>query len=161
MSVFKKVGHGLAWAYKPAVNVKAWIGWDIIKSTSRYVYHLGQGLFVPQKAAHTETFKEALARLNISETDLQLRQKEFMRLFLIYGAMGVVIILYSFYLFYTMSFMGGLLAVAVASLAFAMAFRFHFWIFQIKHKKLGCSVREWWHSKIDDAVATEDSEDKR
>ncbi len=160
MSVFKKVGHGVAWAYKPVVNVKAWMGWDIIKTSSRYVYNLGKNLFVPQKAGHTETFQEALARLNLSEADLQVRQKEFMRLFLVYGAIGAGIVAYSVYLFYIMNFMGGLLAIVVAALAFAMAFRYHFWVFQIKHKKLGCSVREWWHSKIENTVAAADGEDK-
>lgn len=160
MGMFKKVGHGIAWAYKPAINVKAWIGWDIIKSSSRYVYNLGKGLFVPQKAEYTETFQEALTRLNLSAEDMKLRQKEFMRLFLVYGAIGVAIVIYSLYLFYMMDFMGGLLAIVVASLAFALAFRFHFWIFQIKHKKLGCSVHEWWHSKIEDPVEPKNGEDK-
>jgi intracellular multiplication protein IcmV len=160
MGMFKKVGHGLAWAYKPAVNVKAWMGWDIIKVSSRYVYNLGKGLFMPQKAEYAETFEAALTRLNLSAADLQLRQKEFMHLFLVYGAIGLAIVIYSLYLFYMMNFMGGLLAIVVASLAFALAFRFHFWIFQIKHKKLGCSMREWWHSKIEDTVETKDGEDK-
>jgi intracellular multiplication protein IcmV len=151
MGMFKKVGEGLSWAYKPAVNVKAWMGWDIIKSSSGYVYNLGKSLFVPQKAAGNESFQEALARLNLTEADLKIRQQEFMRLFLIYAAMGVAITLYSFYLFYTLSFMGGLLALVVASLSFAVAFRYHFWVFQIKQRKLGCSVREWWQSKIDDS----------
>lgn len=160
MGMFKKVGHGLAWAYKPAVNVKAWMGWDIIKVSSRYVYNLGKGLFVPQKAEYAETFEAALTRLNLTAADLQLRQKEFMHLFLVYGAIGLAIVIYSLYLFYMMNFMGGLLAIVVASLAFALAFRFHFWIFQIKHKKLGCSMREWWHSKIEPPVETKDGEDK-
>ncbi|MCD6046222.1 MAG: icmV, partial [Gammaproteobacteria bacterium] len=117
MSVFKKIGHGLSWAYKPAVNVPAWMGWDIIKSSSRYVYNLGKGLFVPQKAPNNETFQEALARLQLTEADLKVRQQEFMRLFLIYAAMGIVIVLYSMYLFYKLSFMGGLLTLVVASLS--------------------------------------------
>lgn len=160
MSVFKKVGQGIAWAYKPAVNVKAWMGWDIIKTSSRYVYDLGKGLFVPKKAEGEESFQEALARLNLTEADLEQRQKEFMHLFLVYGAIGLAIVVYSVYLFYSLNFMGGLLAIVVAGLAFAMAFRFHFWVFQIKHKKLGCSIHEWWHSQIEDTTPTKDSEDK-
>src|SRR3990167_2193846 len=110
MGMFKKVGQGISWAYKPAVNVKAWMGWDIIKSSSSYVYKLGKNLVVPQKSAGDESFEEALVRLNLTEADLKTRQQEFMRLFLIYAAMGAAIILYSFYLFYTLSFVGGLLA---------------------------------------------------
>jgi intracellular multiplication protein IcmV len=150
MGMFKKVGEGLSWAYKPAINVKAWMGWDVIKSSSRYVYNIGKSLFVPQEAAGNESFEEALARLHLTEADLKIRQQEFMRLFLIYTAIGVAIILYSIYLFYALSFMGGLLALVVASLSFAVAFRYHFWVFQMKQRKLGCSVREWWQSKIDD-----------
>jgi intracellular multiplication protein IcmV len=151
MSVFKKIGHGISWAYKPAVNVKAWMGWDIIKSSSIYVYNLGKSLVVPQKAESSESFEEALARLNLTEADLKTRQQEFMQLFVIYAAIGVAIILYCLYLFYTLSFMGGLLSLVVASLSFALAFRYHFWVFQIKQRKLGCSVQEWWHSKFDDS----------
>lgn len=158
MSIFKKIGHGISWAYKPAVNVKAWMGWDIIKNSSRYVYSLGKSLFVPQKAEGSESFAEALVRLNLTEADLKIRQQEFMRLFLIYAAMGVAIVLYSLYLFYNLSFMGGLLTLVVASLAFGLAFRYHFWMFQMKQRKLGCSVREWWHSQIDDS--NKDSEGK-
>ncbi len=160
MSVLKKIGNGLSWAYKPAINVPAWMGWDIIKASSRYVFNLGKGLFVPQRAETPETFQEALARLNLTEADLKVRRTEFTRLFLVYAAMGVAITLYSFFLFYNLHFMGGLLAIAIASLAFALAFRYHFWIFQIKQRKLGCSVQEWWHSKIDSSETTKENEDK-
>ena len=151
MSVLKKIGQGLSWAYKPAVDVKSWMGLDIIKSATRYVWQMAKNVFVPQKAERKETFQEALVRLNLTEADLKNRQKEFSHLFLIYGAIGVVIVLYSLFLFYTLSFMGGILSLVVAALAFGVAFRYHFWLFQIKHRKLGCSLQEWWHSKIDNA----------
>lgn len=161
MGVFKKVGEGLSWAYKPAVNVKAWIGWDIVKASSHYLWAVVKSLFIPTKAQHTETFEEALARLNLTESDLKARHTEFFRLFLIYGAIGIAIVAYAFYLFFVLNFLGGILAIVVASLAFGMAFRYHFWVFQIKHRKLGCSVREWWHSELDKTPkAPENSEDK-
>ncbi len=150
MGVFRKVGSGLSWAYKPAVDVKAWMGWDIIKSSSRYVYGLGKEVFVPAEAKHQESFEEAMERLHLSETDIQDRQKEFARLFLIYALMGLAIFIYSIVLFFKMAFMGGILAIVVSALAFGMAFRQHFWLFQIKHRKLGCSLSEWYHSKIDE-----------
>lgn len=146
----QKVGQGLAWAYKPAVNVSAWMGVDIIKSSSKYVWGIGKSLFVPQKTTLTESFAEAVVRLKLTEEDLQQRKREFQRLFITYSIIALAIVAYSGYLFYSMSFVSGLMAILVSLLAFALAGRYHFWLFQLKHRKLGCTLHEWWYSKIDD-----------
>jgi intracellular multiplication protein IcmV len=153
--VLKKVGQGLAWAYKPAVNVSAWMGLDIIKSSSQYLWGIGRNLFIPQKATLTESFSEAVMRLKLTEEDLQQRKREFQRLFITYAVIALGIVAYSGYLFYSMNFISGLMAILVSLLAFALAGRNHFWLFQLKHRKLGCTLHEWWYSTIDDKSTAE------
>lgn len=144
-----RVRRGLAWAFKPMVNVSAWIGVDNIKTSTRNLTNLAKPYFIPAEAKHEdETFVQAMQRLNLTEDILQKKLKDFSRLLITYSSIALACLLYTIYLAFAGSFGNFLLALVVCFLALAQAFRFHFWIFQIKHKKLGCTISEWYHSKI-------------
>lgn len=150
MGVFRKVGRGVGWAVKPMFNFKSWLGLSTIAGGFSAISRLAKGLVRQEKATHQETFDEALKRLNLQESDLQARAKEFLTLTCIYLVIGIAILSYAVYLFFWGGTpAGGMLAVGVAGLAFFYAFRYHFWFFQVKHRKLGCTLREWFNSTVE------------
>lgn len=129
-------------------RVTKWIGLDQIKANSKNLFNIGQSLVTPQQANYTETFEEALVRLNITEEQIQLRKKEFTRLMIIYLVIASIIFIYSIYIAYKYkNVMGFIMGFALTLFALTHAFRYHFWIYQIKHRKLGCTLRDWFLDK--------------
>ena len=56
-------------------------------------------------------------------------------------------VFFSLYLLFSGFLLSCLLAIAVSILSLSQAFRYHFWYFQIKHRKLGCTFEEWREGK--------------
>jgi intracellular multiplication protein IcmV len=130
-------------------KVTSWMGLDQVKSIGRNVAGMGRQIFTPNQAEYTETFEEALVRLNITEAQLEQRRKEFTRLMIIYILVACALFTYSIYVIYAhKNIMGFIMSFAITLFALTHVFRYHFWIYQIKHKKLGCTLREWFSGKV-------------
>ncbi|CDZ76559.1 hypothetical protein BN59_00833 [Legionella massiliensis] len=125
-------------------NVRAWLDFDRMKSYSTY---LGEGfkkMFVPQHKEAEETFEEAMVRMNLSEKDLQKRRKSLHRLSLFMCGAALLIFAYGIYHLFQSDYKATIISLAVMLIALALAFRYHFWYFQITERKLGCSLLEWY-----------------
>lgn len=108
-------------------------------------------IFMPWKKgepAPVETFEEAVKRMRLSEQDLEDRKKLFLRQTLIYLGVAFLVAGYGVYLAFQQSLMGMSLSLVVAALSFSYAFRSHFWLFQVKQKKLGCTFKEYLNSSV-------------
>ena len=126
-------------------KVTKWLGTDQIKDSTKSVVDVGRDLFVPQQADFPETFEEALKRLNITVEELEQRRREFTCLMIFYLIIALLILCYGIYIVsYYKNYMGFVMCFAVTIFALTHAFRYHFWIYQIKNKKLGCSLKEWF-----------------
>lgn len=126
-------------------KVTKWLGVDQIKDSTRNIADAGKTIFIPQQANFPETFEEALVRLNITEEQLQQRKKEFTKLMIVYLILALLIFCYGVYIVVSYrNFMGFVMCIAVTLYALTLAFRYHFWIYQIKNKKLGCTIKEWF-----------------
>lgn len=137
-----------AGSYIVNFKVSKWIGLDQIKSSSNTILNMGQNVFTPEHANYSETFEEALQRLNITAAQLEERRREFTRLMIIYLIIAMGIFGYSVYIVYRYkNIMGFIMGFAVTIYALTHVFKYHFWIFQIKHRKLGCSLRDWFLDK--------------
>lgn len=130
------------------VRVDRWMSFESLKENTRSTTSLVRDVFTPEQATHHETFEQAMARLKLTENDLNQRVKEFTRLFIFFTGLGLCIIGYALYMAFTYRYMVSIISLCIASYVFAQAFRFHFWLFQIKNRKLGCTMKEWFHSKI-------------
>lgn len=128
------------------VRVDKWLSVDYLKETSGHFKSLLVDVVVPKKARYSETFDEAVQRLNLSDSDLQARMHEFTKLFYFFIILSVTVIAYGLYLAYVGSFVPALIAMCLSLYSFTQAFRFHFWLFQLKNRKLGCTLREWFNS---------------
>lgn len=126
-------------------KVTKWLGVDQIKDSTKSFTNVGRNLFISQQADFPETFEEALVRLNITAEQLEQRKREFTKLMIIYIIIALMVFCYGIYIVaYYRNFMGFIMSFAITIYALTHAFRYHFWIYQIKNKKLGCSLREWF-----------------
>lgn len=136
--LFKRAGTG----------VKSWFSWDAIKSNTAYVGDNARSLLDVQKPEHTESFEEAMVRLNLTEADIANQKAAFLRLALIIGSFAIVTLAYTLYLLFQFSLGSAALAFVVTLLCIATACRYHFWYFQVKNRKLGCTINEWLNAKV-------------
>lgn len=127
----------------------AWLGLNQLVSYTRVITSTLKTTFTPDKALRTETFEQALQRLNVTDEDLhhiRTRFRWYALLFVLLGVISFVVGFYYLFAYHTLS--GWFLAMAVAMLFGANAFRYDFWYFQITQRKLGCTVHEWWSGRI-------------
>ncbi len=141
-----KVINGVKKVLKPFVDVPKWVGYQQFKDSVKNTLQEAKALFVTKKAERNETFEQAMVRLNLTETDLITRQREFKRLIIVFSIVGFGILAYAIYLFWDGSFKGGIASFGLTLLIFSYSFRYHFWLFQIRQRKLGCTLREWLDS---------------
>lgn len=143
MGMFKKVGGRLV-----DVRVDKWMSWDYLGETTDRFKILLLDIVIPKKSSTVETFEEAMQRLDLTEEDLVQRQKEFTRLCYFFVFLAVTIIIYALWMAFHGSMTTSLISFCLALYALTQAFRFHFWLFQLRNRKLGCSIREWMNSEI-------------
>ncbi len=126
-------------------RVSKWVAYDEIKDSSQRLFRIGRAIFTPEQAEQKETFEEALERLNLTEQQLTARRKEFTRLMIIYLLLACAVFAYSVYIVYVhKNIKGFMMGFCTTIFALSQAFRYHFWVFQIKNRKLGCSISDWF-----------------
>jgi len=130
------------------VRVDRWMSLDYLADTTSRFKYLLIDLVVPKKAQYSETFEEALKRLNLTEEDIKQRKKEFTQLFYFFIFLALTIIIYALYVAFQGNILSTFIAFCLSLFCLTQAFRFHFWLFQIKQRKLGCTWREWLNSEI-------------
>lgn len=128
---------------KPLVDVPSWMGTEWIGHHWTVIRDSFQTLFYAREVTYTEDFSQAMARLGLTEADLKKRVRDYSILFIIFLVFGIGVFLYMLYLLSELHWRGGIIAFAVAFFAFAQAFRCHFWVFQIKQRRLGCTFKDW------------------
>ncbi|MES2212946.1 MAG: type IVB secretion system protein IcmV [Pseudomonadota bacterium] len=131
------------------VRVDRWISLDFLKSHTSQVYGIAKSLFQRQKNSNplllnqSEDFETAQRRLGLSDEDLTRRQREFFRLSCIYASFGIALLFYALYMAFQIAIGAMILSICLACYAFSHAFSFHFWYFQVKQRKLGCTFQDW------------------
>lgn len=144
----KKSGSRIVRVFKRIINVRSWSDWDRLTTFTAYIGNGVKRLFVPVKEAKPDSFDEALQKFHVSEGELIAKQKALFRLCLIMLGMAVLIFIYaSFHLFYG-TYRAAIISYVVMMIALALSFRYHFWYFQMKTRRLGCTFKQWWRQGI-------------
>lgn len=144
-------GLGKAAGHVVNVRVDKWIGLENLKDTFNLTARQAKEITTPEQTDTEETFEEAKARLNLTDEDLAGQVQAFSRNVIILLMAAAAIFLYSIYIAVIGgNLLGFLIGTVVSIYATVLAFRYHFWIFQIKHKKLGCTLNEWWNGALND-----------
>lgn len=126
------------------LNVRAWFDWDRVKSFTLYLVNGFKRLFIPQENNRVESFDEAASKLDLNDAALLTKQNALFRLSMVMLVVAGLILGYAGYQLFYGSFKAALVSVVVTLIALSLAFRYHFWYYQIKHRKLGCTFDEWF-----------------
>lgn len=133
---------------KPLVDVPTWMNYQQISQHCSSLFSFTKGLFLPEKAGTPESFEAALIRFNLTEADLVQRMKGFQRLQWLWMIFFLIGIFYSIYLFFTQAWRGFFPCLGFSTMILTQVFRYHFWIFQIKNRRLGYTFREWLNANF-------------
>lgn len=137
-------------AIKTKNTLSDWMGVGILVGVFKMAQDIFIAVFMPGRGEQPikETYEEAIVRLKLTEADIEERKKMFLTQVVLYLSAGFAVLGYAVWL----AFQGHLTAMAiaflVAVLSLAYAFRSHFWLFQMKQKKLGCTFKEYLDSSL-------------
>ena len=132
----------------PFASAKEWFNFSQVKESTDTLLMLVRRYLVPNsKLPETEqvSFEEVCARYQLDEAGLMRLRRNFLRLTWFFVVIGALALCYTGYLLSLASFRAGLISVVITCLALVMAFRYHFWWYQVKTRKLGCTFQEWLH----------------
>lgn len=131
-----------------SIRIDKWMSLEHIEETFDRTRLIVKDLFKPKKARYSETFEQAMERLALTDEDLEQRKREFIRLTIAFIVIAILLLGYgAYWLFHGKAWIT-LIATFLSMYAFSQAFRFHFWLFQLRNKKLGCTFSEWFNSQI-------------
>jgi intracellular multiplication protein IcmV len=159
MGIFRKT-KGIAGSIID-IRVDRWMSLDYISETTSRFKGIIKDTFTPQKASRSETFEQALKRLELTEDDINDRKREFKRLVATFLAISLAVICYGFYLALTGNVFSAFVTLALSLFSLSQAFKYHFWLFQIKHRKLGCTLKEWFNDKVFEDITNEDTKTEK
>lgn len=144
--------RGMGRIIKPLVNVPKWMGAKQISSDASYITEIAKGVLTPQQAKRKEDFDTAVKRLNLTEKNIAERYKEFKRLSIIFAITFLVLFGYAIYLLLgvdpEISWRAIALSMVVSILALIQFLRFHYWMYQVKKRKLGCGFKEYFFNGL-------------
>ena len=130
-------------------NPRAWIDIDRVRAGQRYIAGVCTTYFVPKEtSAPTESFSAAQKRLHLTDKQLIEQKNSLFRLSLLMFIIGCLLFIYMLHNLFYAHFLAAGLSIVVLLMALVLAFRYHFWYFQIKQQKLGCTLKEWFHQGL-------------
>jgi intracellular multiplication protein IcmV len=144
----KKTDSGLAARFFRIFPFRFWSDADRLQGFSAYIINLFKKMFVPQPKKASESFKAAQVRLNITDGQLLEQQRALFRMSILMLLIAAGLFWYGVYQVFYGSILGVLLTWSVIAITLTLAARYHFWYFQIKSKKLGCSWKTWLYEGL-------------
>lgn len=122
----------------------AWIGTSTVKRHFTDTWRIAGWLFRrPAASEREEEFSDALKRLKITKADFHERVAGYRFSIAIYIVMSLFTAGLLGYFLVKGAFLDVLFCVAAIALFLSQAFKYHFWLFQIRSRKLGCTIKEW------------------
>lgn len=135
--------------FRKNFDFKQWMGVEGTRDRWRMTWNLVSKTFLVQKATRQENFTEAQHRFALSEEQLEKKRKQFLSLSAFFTFFALGVLAWSVVLIQEhRSYFSSLAAFAIALALGAYAFRFHFWAFMIRKRKLGCTFKEWCHESF-------------
>lgn len=132
----------------PFVDVGTWIGYAQLAQLTKMVGGTIKDLFTARKAEFDETFEEALKRLKLKEEDVQSKIRVFTFLSIFWFLVSIGMVFYGVYLAGNRSWYGFLACIGLSMVLLSQAFYYHFWMFQMKQRRLGCTFQDWWNANF-------------
>jgi intracellular multiplication protein IcmV len=105
-------------------------------------------LGLSQEYYPNETFEEAIRRLGYSPQKCLELQKAYFKQALLFFACALGVLCYAVVLMMEAAFLPAVVTFLGTLMLFTYAFRSHFSYFQLKNRKLGCSLSEWINASV-------------
>lgn len=128
---------------KTFFNPSGWLGLGSLKANHSAIASSFSQLFKKPTAAYQENFDEAMERLKLTDKDIADRMTVYKRYALIFVLIGFAIFFYAFHFLFMGKILSWLLGIAASGISFSQAFKYHFWSFQLRQRRLGASFSEW------------------
>ena len=129
---------------KTFFNPSGWIDVESLKFQNDTIWSILKSLFTRVKPERIESFEEAMKRLNLTEADVKKSISSYRWYAFIFLILGLLVFFYAFYLLFTFfTILGFVLALAASGVFLSQAFKYDFWAFQMKSRRLGITFEEW------------------
>ncbi len=129
--------------FRTVFNPKLWMNWEGIVESIQYLKNGILNLFVIRKAKKTESLDDVMQKMHLSEEDITYRKKLFFRMSLLMVFIALLVFAYTMLHLFESNYLAVLVSFIAFFISLALAFRYHFWYYQLKVRKLGCSFNEW------------------
>ena len=149
----KPVRKTAGFVLRSYIPITSAIGPENYKKSFESCKSIIKDVFKRSKATNPETFDEALERMSITEVDLKKRYIDYQKMYYLFMFLSLGLFFYSFYLLFIGYYFALFLGLAVTALSLVQAFKRHFWMFQVRQRRLGCTFREWWNDLNGKAVS--------
>ncbi len=143
MGVKSILGRGL--------NPKQWLGIESLKQQTKVLSQTFKSAILLKDQEHSDhykpaSFEECLQHYQISEDDLKIKMRN--SLWTAYFCLGLSVgtLSYMLYQFGHHMLLGALMCITLTLLLWVMALREHFYFFQMRQRRLGCTLKEWFSS---------------
>lgn len=142
MGLFRTVSKGVSSGFR----INRWLGTDRIKASTQSVRKLAKAAVKTEQeeAIAGKSFEEVLRHYNMTEDDLKKRIDQGNKIILFCLGGSVLSFAYMIYQFSSQEIIAGIVCGMLTLLMLAYAFREHFNIFQMKQRRLGCTMKEWF-----------------
>jgi len=125
------------------LGVRRAVAYDEIKDNTRYIFRVVKG-FARVGGKRTQGY-QSFEDMPYSEVEIQTSRENFKKLAITYFAIFILSLLYILYNLINHNTVTAILSVCFSLACLSMAFRYHFWVFQIKVRRLGCSFKDYFH----------------
>lgn|SRR3990167_2507406 len=141
----RKLFHGI-------FRIREWTDYDRMKSSSSYIANGIRRFFILQKlnrdSTDKESFEGAMKHYNLDESRICKQQKALFKLSILMLGLAGCFFMYGVYCIFYASWRAVITDFAITILVLILAFRYHFWYFQIKERRLGCSIKQWFQQGL-------------
>lgn len=125
---------------------RKWMGAETLGRDARNIQGFAKSIIkTPQpQQVRKESFEQAIKRQNLTEADIQRRIKETRITSWVYFSFFMALLLYTLILIIKLHYLGILMGTVMTLLAGVLAMRESFWYMQMKQRKLGITLKQWF-----------------
>ncbi len=133
-------------------DYKSWVDYNRTREITYYFLNIFRKFFIPQKINKEDIkpFDDVIKEMGITEEDLSKKFITFKRMYRVMLFSALFFYVYSLYQLLYGGILSVMVSVVLAFVCLALAFRYHFWYFQVKKRKLGCTIKEWFSESFMD-----------
>ena len=123
-------------------GVKRAVAYDELKGNTSYIVSIVKG-FANVGGKRSKGY-QSFEDMPFTEAEIKESRENFKKLAITYFAIFVLSVFYILYNLINHNMITAILAVCFSLACLSMAFRYHFWVFQIKVRRLGCSFKDYF-----------------